>query len=202
MRYAHFDPTTPNPHAILAWYHVQDANDPDGMVYPNLPASSGLAVVPDAIWSDTMGRANGAYCVGRSGATPTVIATPGPTAAQQLASAQRARIMDLYASFNAASHADIAFTNAAAVAATYQSDELSRARISRSLASYTPGGAVPTGFYWVDAANVQQAMTLADLQALAKAIADREWSLFQHLQSKKAQVNTATTVAAVQAVTW
>lgn len=70
------------------------------------------------------------------------------------------KIASLYASFSGATYADITFTNAALVSANYQTDEASRARISRALASYTPGGAVPAGFYWVDAANVKQTTTL------------------------------------------
>lgn len=129
---------------------------------------------------------------------PAWVPLPAPT----LSAAQTAQIESLYASFTAASHADIAFSNAAGTASTYQADETARARISRALASYTPVGSVPTGFYWVDAANAQQPFTLADLQGFAKAIADREWADFQHLQTLKSQVMAATTVAAVQAVTW
>lgn len=127
---------------------------------------------------------------------------PTPLPLPTLDQVKAKKIADLYGSFAGATYADIAFTNAAAVIANYQTDEGSRARVSRALASYTPAGAVPTGFYWVDAANVRQTTTLADLQGLAKAIADREWSLFQHLQTKKADVKAAADIPTVNAVAW
>lgn len=135
-------------------------------------------------------------------ATGGLVAKPAPTEAEQLPGAQAAKLRELYRGFQAATYADIPFTNAAAVASTYQADETSRARISRALASYTPVNAVPAGFYWVDSDNVQQPMTLADLQGLAKSIADREWGYFQHLQDLKGQAQQATTLTEVAAVLW
>lgn len=129
---------------------------------------------------------------------PVWVPVPAPT----LSEAQTAQIISLQARFDAAAHADIAFTTAAGVADTYQADETARRRINRALGSYTPVGAVPAGFYWRSRANHNNAFTLADLQGLAKTIADREWADFQHLQNQVAQVVAATTVSSVQAVTW
>lgn len=119
-----------------------------------------------------------------------------------LAEAMLAKIGELARAYNAANAADIDFTNAAGTTKTYQADARSIANLSDVLASYSPVGSVPSGFYWVASDNSQQPFTLTDLQGLAKALADRGWTNFKKLQSKKDAVRAAATVADAQAITW
>lgn len=85
---------------------------------------------------------------------------------------------------------------------TFQCDEESQQNLNKALTALTPAGATPAGFYWVDAANNQVPMTLAQLQGLAAAMMTQGWAAFQHLQTLKAQVDAATTADAVQAIVW
>jgi hypothetical protein len=62
--------------------------------------------------------------------------------------------------------------------------------------------AVPSGFYWVAADNTKVPFTYADLQGLAQAIGTQGEAAFQHLQALKDQVRAATSIAAVEAITW
>ncbi len=96
----------------------------------------------------------------------------------------------------------VAYTSQAAVAKTYQADPGSVANLQASLAGFAAAQATPAGFYWVAADNTQVPFTYADLQGLAAAMLAQGWTAFQHLQTQKAAVNAATTLAAVQAVTW
>ena len=61
---------------------------------------------------------------------------------------------------------------------------------------------VPSGFYWVSLDNTQVPFTYADMQGLAAAFGLQGASAFQHLQTQKNAVLAATTVSAVQAITW
>jgi hypothetical protein len=62
--------------------------------------------------------------------------------------------------------------------------------------------AVPPGFYWVAADNAKVPFTYADLQGLAQAVGAQGAAAFQRLQALKDQVRAATSVAAVEAITW
>jgi hypothetical protein len=123
-----------------------------------------------------------------------------PTAAQQLASAQAAQLGKMFSAYAAATAQNVTLTTAGAVTKAFQADPQAIANVQAMLAAYKT--AVPTGFYWVSADNTQVPFTLADLQGLAKAMGDQGWTAFQNLQNRKASINAATTVAAVQAVVW
>lgn len=131
-----------------------------------------------------------------------LVRKPAPTPAELLPRAQAAQIAALYQAFAAATYADIDYNGAA-----YQADETARARISRAITTYSTAGSVPAGFYWVASDNTRRPAQLADLQSMAKLIADREWGYFQHLQDLKDQVRAVQPadpdpVGAVQAIAW
>jgi hypothetical protein len=63
-------------------------------------------------------------------------------------------------------------------------------------------GAAPSEFYWVAADNVQVPFTLPDLKGLYLAMLARGCAAFLQLPTLKAQINAATTLAAVQAIVW
>jgi len=84
---------------------------------------------------------------------------------------------------------------------TFQADEESRARLLSTLAAWT-ATTLPTGFFWVDSLNNQVPMTYTDLQNLLAAGATQFFTAFQRLQTLKGQINSATTVSAVNLVIW
>lgn len=112
---------------------------------------------------------------------------------------QAAAIDQAYA---AAVTADISFTTAAGVTNTFQADADSQQVLSVSVQGYDMAGAVPSGFFWKAADNTQVSFTLADLKGLYQAMLARGWVAFQKKTTLKAEIAAATTVAAVQAITW
>lgn len=119
-----------------------------------------------------------------------------------LAQAQTLQLAALEAAYDSASSTAIGYTTKGGVTATFQADTVSQSLVQTSLAGYSAAAAVPTGFYWVAADNTQVAFTYADLQGLAATMIAQGWTAFQKLQTLKASVRAATTVAAVQAVVW
>jgi len=114
-----------------------------------------------------------------------------------LAQAQTTQIAALYSAYLTACSANVPY-----MSTTFQADDRSRSLLNGAVTSYTLTGSVPASFYWRDANNVNVSMTLAQLQGLGQAVTTQVWNAFQHFQTLKAQVTAATTVAAVQAVTW
>ncbi len=127
---------------------------------------------------------------------------PAPTSAELLVSAQVKKFPELFTAYLAAIYASISFTTAAGTTQVFQADRAALGNLHDMLAAYAPTGAVPSGFYWVARDNTKVPFTLTDLQGLAGAIGARGWAEFQHMQSLKATVRAAITVAEVEAVSW
>ncbi|MCM8595122.1 DUF4376 domain-containing protein [Accumulibacter sp.] len=119
-----------------------------------------------------------------------------------LAEAKAQQIGVLAASYQSAILQPVTFTSQAGVAKSYQSDPQTVANLQAMIAAFTSAKATPTGFYWVAADNSQVPFSFADLLGLAAALGAQGWSAFQHLQTQKAAVLAASTVAAVLSVTW
>ncbi|MDA8230137.1 MAG: DUF4376 domain-containing protein [Magnetospirillum sp.] len=126
------------------------------------------------------------------------ILNPPPT----LAEAQAQQVGALQAAYAAASEQPVSYTTKGGVAKTFQADPASVANLQAALAGCVAAQATPSGFYWVAEDNTQVPFAYADLQGLAAAMFAQGAAAFQHLQTRKAAVTAATTVAAVQAVTW
>jgi hypothetical protein len=122
--------------------------------------------------------------------------------AARLAQAQAAQIAILTASYTTAIAQAVSYTSKAGVTKTYQADPQSVSNLQAAIAGCSAAQATPTGFYWVAADNSQVPFAFADLQGLASAMFAQGAVAFQHLQTLKAQVNAASTVPAIQAVTW
>jgi len=122
--------------------------------------------------------------------------------ASTLAGAQAAKVAALVGAYQSAIAQPVNFTTAGGVAKAFQADANSIANLQAMLAAFTPAGKAPTGFYWVAADNTQVPFTLADMQGLAASIGAQGWTSFQHLQAQKAAVLAATTVSAVNAISW
>lgn len=70
------------------------------------------------------------------------------------------------------------------------------------LATVLAVGSVPQGMYWRDLAGTAHPMTFADLQALAGTILARALIADSSLQSKLQAVESASTLADVNQITW
>lgn len=125
-------------------------------------------------------------------------APPPPTLAQ----AQASQLALLAAAYQNAIQQAVSYASKGGITKTYQADSISQDVLNKELAVYTPAGATPAGYYWVSSDNSPVPFTLADLQGLAAAMGVQGWAAFQHLQTQKAAVNAATTVAQVQVVAW
>lgn len=178
-KYAQFDHTAPAPQPVVGWY------DADSFTYPNLPAADDLLVLTQAQWDN---RLNTPYV-----SSGTLVAAPAPTAAQLLAAAKTTQIATLAAAYQSAIQQPVSY-----MSTTFQADSASQQTLTRCLVA----GSVPTGFYWLDANNVQVPMTFAQLQGLASAMLVQGQTAFARLQTRKASVNSASTVSTVQAVVW
>lgn len=86
--------------------------------------------------------------------------------------------------------------------ATFWTDSDSQSKIMGLMVVYGKAAALPDGFLFWDATNHGVPMTYADMEGLAMAIAKRENTNFVRRKTLLAQIQTATTVAEVQAVVW
>ena len=123
---------------------------------------------------------------------------------EPLADAQSAQVAILQAAYHAAVNAPVTFQNAAGVTSTYPAGDtvlLNGQTAKQALSDViTAGSTAWTLGYWIDTAGVSQIFTYADLQALAGAMEAVEVAAFQDIETKAAQVQAATTVAAVQLI--
>jgi len=120
-----------------------------------------------------------------------------------LSQAQLSQNQLLQSAYVTAVAADVTYTSKAGVAKTYQADNKSIANLQALLIAFQsiPASLPPT-FYWVASDNTQVPFTYADMQALAQLIAAQGITAFAHLQTQKALIAAATTVAAVQAINY
>lgn len=116
-------------------------------------------------------------------------ALPVPT----LAETQTAQLALVQASYEAAIQVPVSY-----MSTTFQADEYSQLLVTKCLSA----GSVPTGFYWLDANNVQVPMTFTDLQGLAGTMLIQGQTAFSKLQTFKTQIRAATTIPDVQLVVW
>ncbi|MDE3023317.1 MAG: DUF4376 domain-containing protein, partial [Pseudomonadota bacterium] len=135
-------------------------------------------------------------------ANGALVAPAAPTSAQLLAQAQAAQIASLSSAYRSAIVTPVSYTSKGGVTKTYQADPASQTLLMQATQGYGIAGATPTGFYWKSEDNTEVPFTLADLQGLYMAMLSQGWTAFQHLQSLKSQVSAATSISAVQAITW
>lgn len=192
MKYAEFDSTaTQQPTPVIGWYHVYDAQtDPDGFVYPSLPAATDLLELTDAEWA---ARTSQAWYV-QEGA---LVSAPPLSSAQELSNAQSAKHIELAAACQ--SQILSGFTSAGLGSSqSYGSQPTDQSNINTAAAA--GGGSLwcadNTGAWSfvahtaAQAAQVQKDM-LAHIQATQS-----------HYASLYAQAKAATTVAEVQLINW
>jgi hypothetical protein len=140
------------------------------------------------------------------GTQPTATQITNATNAAELLYAQSAQIALLQASFKAAMTSPVPFTNAAGVASSYPNmDTISfngKTAIQNIESVINAGSAAWTFAHWLDVNGVAQTFTFADVQGLASAMAAQDTPSELNLVAKIGQVQAATTVSAVQAITF
>ena len=156
---------------------------------------------------------NGAYSFkSQSGMDLKVPATlqpytiPAPTSAELLTAAQATQVNALQAAYRRAVNAPVSFKNAAGVTSTYPAGDTlainGKTALQNLEACLDAGSAAWTLGLWLDTNNVAQTFTYADLQGLAAAMAAVDTLDWKDLVSKIAQVQAATTVTEVEAITF
>jgi len=118
-----------------------------------------------------------------------------------LAGAQASQI-SVTTAYAAAASMAVIFTTAGEVTKTYQADQDSRDLLQYTLAMFQSAGITPAEFYWVSEDNMRVPFTYEDLQGLAAVFGAQSWPAFQKLQTLKASIRAAATVAEVQAIIW
>lgn len=117
-----------------------------------------------------------------------------------LAEAKINKTNEIMASWAAVAFAPIMFTAAGSTSKSYDADITAMTNIMQVL---TLTGETPTGFYWRLADNSREEPFLkSDVQGLADAIGVRNIPYFQNRSDKKDAIEAATTIAAVNAITW
>lgn len=191
-KFAQFDPAAPSPQPVIGWY------DTDSVNYPNLPPAANLLQLTQAQWDGRF-------------ATPFVqngklVATPAPTAAQLLSSAQTDKLSALSTACASSIYAGF-ISNALGAAYSYPAKDKDQSNLVASVtASLVPG--LPAGwttdFWCADLAGAWalRPHTAAQIQ---KVGLDGKAAIGAAIQKNAAlgqQVMAATTVAAVQAIVW
>ncbi|MDN7763808.1 DUF4376 domain-containing protein [Burkholderia cepacia] len=125
-----------------------------------------------------------------------------PSGAQRLKQAQDAQLTIVAASYTDAIMQPVSFKTTGGITDTFQADPGSQTVLMQTTQGYSIAGGVPDGFFWVAADNTHVPFTLADLEGLYQAMLARGWAAFLHKQALKDQINAATTIEAVQAITW
>lgn len=186
--YAKIDSANTALQPVLGFY------DTDALTYAGIDFKSADYIeMTSAQWSARLDNPYYDPSTKSFGATP-----PAPTLEQ----AQATQLATMAAAYASAIQQPVAFTNAAGTAKTYQADPGSVSNLQNMLLAYQGTKTVPSGFYWVSEDNTQVPFTYADMEGLATTMGNQGLAAFQNLQTKKAAINAATTVAQVQTVTW
>jgi hypothetical protein len=123
-----------------------------------------------------------------------------------LIDAQTDQVAVLQAAYAAAINAPISFKNAAGVTSTYPSGNtvaINGQTAKQNLEDCIAAGASAWSLgCWLDTNNVAQTFTFADLQGLAAAMEAVVTTDWKDLVAKISAVQAATTISAVQAVTF
>ncbi|MBB5444661.1 MULTISPECIES: DUF4376 domain-containing protein [unclassified Paraburkholderia] len=172
--------------AITGYYDSVDSPVPDGVT---------AIEICEAQWQAAIG---GGYTV----ANGVLVPPAAPTPAQLLAAAQASQSALVDSAYYNAIQQSVGFKTAGGATETFEADAASQTLVMQTTQGYQIAGATPPGFFWKAADNTEVPFTLADLQGLYLAILAQGWAAFQKRSTLKAEIAAATTVAAVQAITW
>ncbi len=170
---------------------AQIANPPVGLSLLEVPDQATMLQTMEPGWTVVNG---------------SLVRPPLPTTAELLSQAKSAQNPVLIASYQASLNTPVPFTNSAGITSTYAfGNSLTPwGSNAQSLLSQiiSAGSSAWKAGVWFDTKGVAQTMTFTDLQNLAVAIEAAQTLDEQDLMAKMAEVQAATTVSAVQAITF
>jgi hypothetical protein len=146
---------------------------------------------------DSSGDATIATWDASLGTQPTTTALTTALTAIQLQQAQVAQVAILMAAYASAGYAPVAYMGSA-----FPSDPNTLLLLSCTLVQGSTPQGLPSGFQWYSDEGTGVPMTLVQLQGLGNAIFAQVYAAYGKVQGLIQAVETATTVAAVQAIVW
>jgi hypothetical protein len=163
------------------------------------------AAVPGAsnwtLTTDANGNASIVLWNNSLGTQPTIAQLTTALTACQVQQAQTAQNVTLQAAYTKARYGTPVTLTSGSTMLTFPTDTATQTNVMGYLTAFTSANA-PAQMPLQDASETIQMLTFAQLQTLAQTIATESISAYSTLVSLSAQVAAATTVAAVQAVTW
>ena len=114
-----------------------------------------------------------------------------------LEKAKASKKAELDVAYDAAANADVTYGGN-----IFQADKAARENLEELSVYRGTGGALPVGFTWRTKANTNVAFTWTDVDGLITAIATQKFVAVANMHTKKDALESATTVAEVNAITW
>jgi hypothetical protein len=161
-----------------------------------VPAGVNAIEITDTQWQTCLNQAGWTVVSG------VLVAPPAPTAAQLLAQAQVAQITKLTAAYEAAITAPVSYTTVGGATATFTQSATNTQNLQNALVASAKSQSWPLNLWLNSSGQPVTPFTYADLQGLAAAMEAADTPEYMDLLTKVAAVNAATTVAAVQSVTF
>lgn len=173
--------------SIIAFYDSEDSPVPTGV---------DVIEITDAQWQTCLDNPGWTIANGE------LVAPAAPTAAEMLVAAQTAKTADVYAAYQSAVQVSVDYKTVAGVDKMYQADLASQNTLLVAATGYNLAGETPAGFYWVSSDNTEVPFVLDDLKGLYAVMLTQGNVAFNKLQTLKAAIRAATSVAEVEAVSW
>lgn len=120
--------------------------------------------------------------------------TAMPRSSQTSADAKSAQMAIVETAYRAAVQQPVSYMDT-----MFQADMASQAGVAKALVAGVP---LPSGFFWLDAANRRVPMTFVQLQGLAGAMLAQRQAAFAKKTTLKEQIRSAEADEDVLAVTW
>lgn len=158
--------------------------------------ANGYAIISRDEFSKLIGNADKAYLIASDG---TLYPKPDPTEEELLAAAKPVKIAELKAQRDSKEVEPIEYSGN-----SYDYDEKARERINAAIVALdvqTQATGLEASIAWTTADNQDVKVTANDLRAVIALVANRSNALHVAYRKAKDKVESATTVAAVSAVT-
>ena len=150
----------------------------------------GYVIVNHDDFNKLIGNGDGKYLIADDG---SVYAKPAPTDAELLAAAKPEKIAELKAKRDTLEVEPITYNGN-----SYDYDDKARDRINSAIIALDRTG---SSLHWTTADNENVLVTADDLKGVVTAVAVRSNALHEAYRTAKEQVEQATTVAEVEAIT-
>ncbi len=167
-------------------------------LFPSAAPNVSYTTVVDSTGNATIALWNNAL-----GAQPTTAQLTSALATVELAPSKAAQITTLDSSYQTARYnTPVTITSTTKASWVFPTDASTQTSIMGYLAAFDASDWPSAGLPLQDSSGTVQTTQYADVKAIAQAIANQSVAVWQKLQTLIAQVNAATTVAAVQAIVW